>query len=204
VLVIFDCDGVLVDSEEISCGALARRVSALGHPLTTQEVIDRYQGMSWASTVAGLEAEFGRPLPPTFAAEFHAEVDAELAAGVEAVEGVREVLEELGHPACVASSGRPEKMALTLGRTGLLPFFEGRLFSATQVARGKPAPDLFLHAAEQMGFAPVDCLVVEDSPVGIAAAGAAGMRALHYGVDFTDMRLLGDALVHEAQALEGQ
>ena len=177
---IFDCDGVLVDSEEISCGILARRVAALGHPMTTQEVYDRYQGTSWQSTASGLERELGRPLPPAFAADFHAEVDSELAARVEPVEGVRDVLEGLPYPCCVASSGRHEKMATTLGRTGLAAFFEGRIFSSTQVERGKPAPDLFLYTASRLGVVPADCVVVEDSVAGVTAARSAGMIALGY------------------------
>ena len=180
MLVIFDCDGVLVDSEAISCGILARRVTEFGYEITTAQVLERYQGMSWKTTRTALEKVSGRPFPDDFGPAYQAEIDETLARMVEAVPGVREVLNEIPYAICVASSGRHEKMAKTLGRTGLLERFKGRIFSSTEVEHGKPAPDLFLHAAAQMGFDPADCVVVEDSPAGVRAAIAAGMIAFGY------------------------
>jgi HAD superfamily hydrolase (TIGR01509 family) len=180
-LVIFDCDGVLVDSEVIAARVLARELSAVGFPLSAEECIARYTGISMPSMIACIEAEWRRRLPVDFVERVRA-ADAEaFAAELRAVPGAREVLERLAHRKCVASSGRLAKMRLTLTLTGLMPFFEPRhLFSAEMVARGKPAPDLFLLASERMSISPEACVVIEDSHAGVTAALAAGMRALGF------------------------
>jgi HAD superfamily hydrolase (TIGR01509 family) len=174
-LVIFDCDGVLVDTEPASNRVLAALLTEVGLPTTYEEALERYKGRSWASCVKRIEAALGRALPPDFANRYRGRLDREFEGGLEAVPGVRETLDALLTPFCVASSGEHAKMQRTLGTTGLLPYFSGRIFSATDVARGKPAPDLFLHAAATLGFAPPSCAVIEDSPLGIEAARAAGM-----------------------------
>jgi HAD superfamily hydrolase (TIGR01509 family) len=182
-LVIFDCDGVLVDSEPISNRQFVLHLNRAGFPLTLEEAYRDLVGRSMASCEALLAARFGRKLPPGFVAALQADTYAALAAGVEAVPGIESVLDRLeqaGLPYCVASSGEFAKMRTTLGRTGLLCRFEGRMFSATEVARGKPCPDLFLHAAGRMGVAPAACAVVEDSLPGIQAAAAAGMASYGY------------------------
>ena len=180
MLVIFDCDGVLVDSEPISNRILAERLSAIGLPTTTEESIRDYMGRSWASCESLIEQRLGRPLPEDFADGYHEELYAALRSEVEPVAGVVAALDAIAAPVCVASSGSHEKIRTSLGTTGLLARFEGRIFSATDVEHGKPAPDLFLHAATAMGHEPADCVVVEDSPAGVAAGRAAGMTVLGY------------------------
>jgi HAD superfamily hydrolase (TIGR01509 family) len=180
MLVIFDCDGVLVDSEPISNRILARRLTAIGLPTTTAESIRDYMGRSWASCQILIEQRLGRALPAGFADGYHAELYAALRSELEPVAGVAAALEQISAPACVASSGSHEKIRTSLGTTGLLARFEGRIFSASDVEHGKPAPDLFLHAAAAMGHAPADCVVVEDAPAGVAAGRAAGMTVLGY------------------------
>lgn len=179
VLVIFDCDGVLVDSEPISNRLFVEHLNRAGFPFTLEECYRELIGRSMASCEALLVARFGRPLPEGFVAALQADTYAALTAEVEAVPGVSvalDALEAAGVPYCVASSGEFAKMRASLGRTGLLPRFEGRMFSATEVARGKPHPDLFLHAARRMGAQPSDCVVIEDSIPGVQAAVSAGMR----------------------------
>jgi HAD superfamily hydrolase (TIGR01509 family) len=180
-LVIFDCDGVLVDSEVVAARVLARELAAIDFPLTAEECIARYTGISMPSMIACIEADLGRMVPADFAERVRA-ADAEaFKAELRAVPGVRDMLTRLAHPRCVASSGRLAKMRLTLTLTGLMPFFEpSQLFSAEMVAHGKPAPDLFLLASERMGISPERCVVIEDSQAGVVAALAAGMRVLGF------------------------
>jgi HAD superfamily hydrolase (TIGR01509 family) len=204
VLVIFDCDGVLVDSEPLSNQALVDTLAPLGLRLTVEQSMAEFMGRDRRHLHARVAELLGRPLPAAFDADYDRRRDAMFRAALRPVDGIEEALDAIDFPTCVASSADHAKLRLTLGLTGLYERFEGRIFSAFDVARGKPAPDLFLHAAERMRFEAGECVVVEDAPAGIEAARAAGMRALHYGVDFTDMRLLRDALVDEAQALEGQ
>jgi HAD superfamily hydrolase (TIGR01509 family) len=180
MLVIFDCDGVLVDSEPLSNRILAERLTAIGLPTTTEQSMADYMGRSWATCQALIEQRLGRPLPDGFADAYHEELFTALRSEVEPVAGVVAALDAIDAPMCVASSGSHEKIRTSLGTTGLLGRFEGRIFSATEVEHGKPAPDLFLHAAEAMGFAPADCVVVEDAPAGVAAGRAAGMTVLGY------------------------
>ncbi|MGA5816694.1 HAD family hydrolase [Kitasatospora sp. NPDC094028] len=195
-LVIFDCDGVLVDSEVIAVRVVGRLVAELGWPLTEAEVIEKFVGRSEAANHAMLAERLGEEAATVFDKRFrelHAEaVDAELTP----VDGLPQALDAITLPTCVASSGTHEKMRHTLGRTGLYGRFEGRIFSATEVGRGKPAPDLFLHAARSMGVDPAACVVVEDSGPGVTAARAAGMRALGYAGGVTAAeRLAGPGTV---------
>jgi HAD superfamily hydrolase (TIGR01509 family) len=197
-LVIFDCDGVLVDSEPISCRVMAAALTDEGLPTTTEDVYRDFMGRAWPDSLAIIEERLGRPTRNGFTEDFRAARDAALAEEVTAIGGVRDAIgaiEAEGAERCVASSGAHEKIRLTLGTTGLLELFEDRIFSATEVERGKPAPDLFLHAAKSMGFEPERCAVVEDTPVGIAAARAAGMRALAF-VDHAPREALEAAGAH--------
>lgn len=182
---IFDCDGVLVDSEPIAVRVHSAVLTELGWSFSEQDVMERFVGRSTASINEMIEAELGPELTVEAEKRFkrlHAEaVDAELLA----VEGIGEALDGIGLPFCVASSGSHDKMRHTLGRTGLYPRFEGRIFSATQVSRGKPEPDLFLFAAEQMGVRPEACVVVEDSRFGVQAARSAGMRSFGFAGGLT-------------------
>lgn len=177
---IFDCDGVLVDSEPIANRVLYEALIALGLDCDAAETERATRGLSMASVLTWAEARLGRPLPDDFVERVQARTFAAFRAGLEPVPGVAAALERIPIPICVASSGEAEKIRLSLGLTGLLPRFEGRVFSATEVARGKPYPDLFLHAARVMGAAPAACAVVEDSLPGVEAGRAATMTVLAY------------------------
>ncbi len=185
-LVIFDCDGVLVDTEPLSNGLLSEALESLGLFLTVRETRRTFVGLSLLDVIAKIEDMTGLPVPPGWLGELRAREHAAYRRDLEPVPGVRGVLEELvrrARPYCVASSGSVGKMRFTLGATGLLPLVEDVLFSAHMVARGKPFPDLFLHAAAGMGHAPETCAVVEDSVPGVTAALAAGMRVFAYAGD---------------------
>ncbi len=186
-LVIFDCDGVLVDSERIANEVFASVLNeACGFSLTLQDMFTTFVGHSSAQCMAIVEDMMGAPPPAGLAERYRREINAALAARVESVDGVEQVLDDLSVPACVASSGTHDKMRTTLGRTGLLPRFEGRLFSTSDVARPKPHPDVFLHAATRMACAdPGSCLVIEDSPMGVRGGVAAGMTVFGYA-ELTD------------------
>jgi HAD superfamily hydrolase (TIGR01509 family) len=180
-LVIFDCDGVLVDSERLAIKVDVKVLGRLGWEITEAEVIDRFVGVSDAHFKQAIEARIGRKLPDDWEDEVQPLYRAAFAQQLTAVDGVVDALDQITIQNCVASSGTHEKMRYTLGLTGLYDRFDGRIFSATEVPHGKPAPDLFLYAAERMGVHPADCVVVEDSAMGVAAARAAGMRVFAYG-----------------------
>ncbi|MEW2416543.1 HAD family hydrolase [Streptomyces sp. NPDC046866] len=184
-LVIFDCDGVLVDSERIAARVQVALGAELGWPLTEDEVVDRFIGRSHAAIREQIAARLGEDTAAVWAERFEELHREAVDAGLAPVEGLPEALDGLGLPTCVASSGSHDKMRHTLGRTGLHARFAGRIFSATEVPRGKPAPDLFLYAARQMGVDPAACAVVEDSRPGVEAARAAGMRAFGYAGGLT-------------------
>jgi HAD superfamily hydrolase (TIGR01509 family) len=182
-LVIFDCDGVLVDSEPITNAVFAEMLGELGLVMSLDDMYAHFKGHSMAQGIAIMERLLGAPAPADFVDAYRARSRAALAREVRPVRGIERALaglDALGTLTCVASSGEHEKMQITLGKTGLLPRFEGRLFSVTEVARGKPHPDIFLHAAQCMGIAPSTTVVVEDSPVGVRAGAAAGMVVLGY------------------------
>ena len=207
-LVIFDCDGVLVDSERLAVRVEAAVLAELGWPLSQAEVIERFMGRSQAFMLQAIQEQLGGRLPDGWQQRldrgYRAAFDAELTP----VDGVVEALDRIATPTCVASGGSHEMLRHTLGLTGLYQRFEGCIFSASEVAEGKPAPDLFLHAAARMGAEPAACAVVEDSRYGVQAARAAGMRAFGYTggltpperlagprtVLFDDMRRLPDLL----------
>lgn len=184
-LVIFDCDGVLVDSEPLANRALAEAIQELGLAADVASVTARFKGRSLADCIRRIEGDLGGPVPADFLSRLNARTYAAFQGALQAVPGVEDVLARLRLPTCVASSGSHEKMLLTLGLTGLLRHFEGRLFSATEVERGKPAPDLFLHAARSLGVEPGACIVVEDSVPGVLGAAAAGMRVFGFARDET-------------------
>jgi HAD superfamily hydrolase (TIGR01509 family) len=179
-LVIFDCDGVLVDSEKIAVKVDAVVLAGLGWPLAEAEIVERFVGRSYGDMIAEVEAHLGRRLPDGWDAPYrHLYLEA-FEAELTEVDGVTDALDALTLPSCVASSSSHEGLRHSLGLTGLYERFAGRIFSAEEVAHGKPAPDLFLHAARTLGVRPDRCAVVEDSPYGVAAARAAGMRAYGY------------------------
>ncbi|HEV7585777.1 MAG TPA: HAD-IA family hydrolase [Solirubrobacteraceae bacterium] len=206
-LVIFDCDGVLVDSEPISNGVLAALLSAEGMPTTLTEARRAYQGLMLSEVLTRAEAALGHPLPEGWLACFERERAAAFRRELRPVAGAREAVQRIkmaGVPVCVASQGKLAKTELSLQLTGLDDLFPaGTRFSAYSVSRGKPAPDLFLHAARTMGAEAARCVVVEDTPSGVRAAGSAGMPALGYAAD-SDERALSDAgaeIVHSLEEL---
>jgi HAD superfamily hydrolase (TIGR01509 family) len=209
LLVIFDCDGVLVDSEPLANASFSRALKAQGLDWSVEETMRRLMGRSLKSCVEICEAEIGRKLPDDFVEKMQVVTYQSFRdAPLKPIAGVKQAivaLQEAGLDTCVASSGSPEKMRFTLGLTGLWDLFDGRIFSSAQVSRGKPFPDLFLHAALSMNVQPFDCVVIEDSVAGVQAARAAGMRVLAYagepyadrdalaaagGVTFADMKQL--------------
>ena len=192
-LVIYDCDGVLVDSERISVRIDTIVLAELGWPISEAEVVERFVGRSQASMVAEVEAHLGRPLPVDWDAENGPQYRAAFEAELRPVDGILEALDAISIPGCVASSSDHERLRFTLGLVGLYERFAGRIFSATDVARGKPEPDLFLYAAAQCGVEPAHCVVVEDSRWGVQAARAAGMRAVGYAGGLTDAAALSGA-----------
>lgn len=183
-LVIFDCDGVLVESERLAVAVEVRLINELGWTITEADVLDRFVGRSDAHMLAEIERTIGRPVPD-WQDRYERELHQAFHDSLTTVPGIEAALDELTTPTCVASSGTHEKMRITLGITGLHDRFAGRIFSATEVANGKPAPDLFLHAAARSGVPPERCLVVEDSRSGVEAARAAGMRSLGFAGGLT-------------------
>jgi HAD superfamily hydrolase (TIGR01509 family) len=206
-LVIFDCDGVLVDSERLAVRTEREILSALGWPLAESEIIERFVGRSAEYMHREIERELGRPID--WDAEFEPHYREAFERELVPVEGVVAALDRINAPTCVASSGSHAKMRFTLGLTGLLDRFGDRLFSVDEVDHGKPAPDVYLYAAERMRVEPGRCAVVEDSVSGVTAGLAAGMRvfafaggvcdaasvALEGAVVFDDMLTLPDLLL---------
>ena len=179
-LVIFDCDGVLVDSEVISCRVHAEVLTRHGYPISVEQVFDRFLGRSARQANVEIEAELGRSLPDDFHAHLRDHLFQSFATTLEMIPHVDQALAAIMQPVCVASSGSQERMRVTLGRAGLYDIFAPHIFSASQVEHGKPAPDLFLFAAAQMAASPERCLVIEDSVAGIAGALAAGMTVFGF------------------------
>jgi HAD superfamily hydrolase (TIGR01509 family) len=205
-LVIFDCDGVLVDSERLVVRAEAQILTSLGWPMTESEVIDRFVGRSAPYMRGEIERVLGHPID--WETEFEARYREMFERELVAVDGVAEALEQIGVPICVASSGSHEKIRFSLGLTGLLDTFGERIFSVDDVDNGKPAPDVFLYAAKQMQVSPTRCAVIEDSVSGVTAGLSAGMSVFAYAggvtsafklsiegaIVFDDMRLLAAML----------
>jgi HAD superfamily hydrolase (TIGR01509 family) len=179
-LIIFDCDGVLVDSEVISCRAHADVLSRHGYPITPDQVLVRFLGVSEREARLMVEEEIGRKLPDDLEEQVNAATLQSYAADLQAITHVAAAMTSIDLPRCVASSGTPDKIRHGLTCAGLYDLLAPHIFSATQVARGKPAPDLFLFAAEEMKTAPETCLVIEDSIPGVTGARAAGMTVLGF------------------------
>ncbi len=180
-LVVFDCDGVLVDSEAIVIDVEAELLTEGGFPITADEIAERYVGLSYPDMMRGLETRFGRAVPASLSQEVQDRAVEAFEGRLQPVPGMAEVLAGHRGPRCVASSSDPARIDRSLELTGLARHFDpAHLFSATMVANGKPAPDLFLHAADAMGTRPSACLVIEDSPSGVIAALAAGMSVVGF------------------------
>ena len=181
-LIIFDCDGVLVNSEQIANEVFAEvLLQVCGLEFTLEDMFDTFVGHSRAQCMQKIEVILGEPPPPELDQRYQDDINLALKGSVAAIEGVESVLTNLTLPFCVASSGSHDKMKLTLGKTGLIDFFNGNIFSTSEVERGKPHPDIYLHAAATMGgHQPERCLVIEDSPVGVTGAVAAGMKVFGF------------------------
>lgn len=179
-LIIFDCDGVLVDSEVIGSRVVSAAFSENGFSISPEEVSSRYTGISSEIMFADIEARFGKPLPAHFSIDLQRRLLSTFDRELEAIAGIETALQSLQCKICVASSSNLERIRFSLSRVGLIKYFEPYIFSSTQVAHGKPAPDLFLLAANEMQISPRFCWVVEDSVAGVRAAVAAGMNVLGF------------------------
>lgn len=179
-LVVFDCDGVLVDSETIACRIDAEIFTALGFPLDFEDIRRDFVGVSATTMCRTIEERFGRKLPADMPQRLLQAALDSFEAELQPIAGIADTLGRLNGPRCVASSSSPPRIRRSLELTGLLDFFAPHLFSATMVKNGKPAPDLFLHAAQAMGASPARCIVIEDSVPGVTAARAAGMTVLGF------------------------
>ena len=179
-LVIFDCDGVLVDSELITNRVFAGMLNELGIPVSIEDMFDRFVGRSMPQCLEIITQLLGGPVPDGFVDAYYARSRDALKQELKAVPDIEAALSALTMPFCVASSGTHEKMQVTLGVTGLLPRFIGKIYSVTEVARSKPFPDVYLHAARQQGVDPGVCAVIEDTPTGVRAGVAAGMTVYGY------------------------
>lgn len=184
---IFDCDGTLVDSEPWLLEAMLAEGDLYGLPAPARALLDAQRGAPMSRQIATVAAHASTPLPPSFEADVRARMADLFRAHLQPIAGALELVRGLRLPFCVASNGPRQKIELVLGLTGLLPWFEGRVFSAYDLRVWKPAPDLFLHAAQQLGVAPADCAVVEDSASGIAAGLAAGMQVFALGEQPADL-----------------
>lgn len=203
-LVIFDCDGVLVDSERISHSVLHAMLLEMGSTTSMEETITRFMGASMPTCIARIADLLQGPVPEDFQPRFAARTREAFSSSLVEIPGIRSVLRSLASPYCVASNGNRAKVDFTLGHTQLLHLFEGRIFTAEQVSRPKPAPDLFLFAARSLSADPADTVVVEDSPAGIVAAKAAGMRAIGFAAMTSSADLFeagADQVVVDTKAL---
>jgi HAD superfamily hydrolase (TIGR01509 family) len=196
-LVIFDCDGVLVDSEKITIRVLTGMLNRLGLAVVEEDMFKCFVGKSIPQCTAIIGDMLERPAPEEFWSDFHLLIVPAMESSLQPVPGIKEVLDGLALPYCVASNGTHAKMRTTLGITGLLPFFEGKRFCVEDVTRGKPAPDLFLHAAAAFGAPPAACVVVEDTATGVRAGVAAGMTVFGYAA-LTPAEQLLEAGAHAA------
>lgn len=179
-LVVFDCDGVLVDSEMLSAAVLMQMMAEEQLPITPEVFRSDFLGRNFASAARKTEERFGRPLPHDFQLRYRDRLLERIRLELKPMAGIAAVLKALKANYCLATSSSPPRLALSLSVTGLACYFEGRAFTASDVKNGKPAPDLCLHAARMMNADPTACLVIEDSEIGIRAAQAAGMRVWHF------------------------
>jgi HAD superfamily hydrolase (TIGR01509 family) len=204
--VIFDCDGVLVDSERISARVLTQMLGELGLTLSQQDVLEHFVGLSMSHCLDRIGDLLGRAPPAGLVQAYDRRTHAALEREVAPVPGIVEALRRIALPCCVASNGEHAKMRLTLAATGLWAHFAGRVFSADDVDRPKPAPDVYLLAAGRSGVDPADCVVVEDTPTGVAAARAAGMTVFGFGALTPSHRLReagAHAIFDDMRALPG-
>ncbi len=196
-LIIFDCDGVLVDSERIANEAFANLLNdEFGLSLSLDDMFEIFVGHSSHQCIEIIEGMLGKKPPGDLEARYKNEINLALSSSVARVNGIGKAISDITIPYCVASSGSHEKMKLTLGKTNLLQFFENKLYSTSDVSRDKPFPDIYLHAAQNMGIAdPSTCLVVEDSPLGVKGGVNAGMTVFGFS-ELSNAKKLLDAGAH--------
>lgn len=198
-LIIWDCDGCLIDSELLSCGSAASLLRDLGYEISTQAFVERFMGCRANDIFDALEQETGRDFRPFLTFEVAEAARRKLFdAELKPLPFVLEAIEQIGLPVCIASGSEPERLSYSLRLTGLWKRFEGRVYSAHEVERGKPAPDIFLYAAAKCGVSPDRCLVIEDGVHGIHAAHAAGMCVFAFG----GASHMNDSLVAKVKALQ--
>ena len=197
-LIIFDCDGVLVDSERITTKVFSKVLKEeCGLSLTLDILLDRFMGQSSQKCLDIIEELAGVKPPSDLETRYQSAIKAALSKSVTCINGVEQALSDISIPFCVASGGSHEKMRSTLGRTSLLPFFDGKLFSASDVSRGKPYPDVYLYAAKKMDcLEPRKCLVVEDSPLGVEGGVAAGMVVFGFSDLIEEQKLIDSGAHH--------
>ncbi len=203
-LIIFDCDGVLVDSERIANEVFAKILNEeCGFSLNLDDMFEKFVGRSSLQCMELIEELLGKKPPSGLEERYKTEIDLALKSSVTSVKGIKKALSEITIPYCVASSGSYEKMQTTLGKTNLLPFFEGKLHSTSDVSRGKPFPDIYHHAAISMDFPdPTKCLVIEDSPLGVEGGVAAGMTVFGYSELMPRERLIKAGAHHTFDNME--
>lgn len=195
-LIIFDCDGVLVDSELIINTVFSNLLAEIGIHFKIEEMYEHFVGYSFAQCLIKIKALSGKMPPPDFEKKYRQETTSALEKDLLPVYGIKEFIQQLDSPYCVASSGSHKRMQSTLGITGLLPYFKNNIFSVHDVTHGKPHPDVYLYAAKIMGFKPSECIVIEDSPLGVSGGVAAGMIVLGYA-ERTPVYKLEDAGAHQ-------
>jgi HAD superfamily hydrolase (TIGR01509 family) len=181
--IIFDCDGVLVDSEAISSGVLTEMANELGIQITHEEALHNFTGKSLKYCLNYIETKCGQSLPDNFELQFKQQSFEQFALNLQPIEGIHELLNHLTVPFCVASSGPTEKIIRNLTTTNLIQYFEGKIFSSYDIQSWKPEPDIFLHAAKNMGFDVHECIVIEDSSTGIQAAQSGGFDVIGFKND---------------------
>lgn len=203
-LVIFDLDGTLVDSELLCNVALEHQLAESGFTYSATQLLERYRGGKLANIIASLNAELGTSLPVSFEADYREKVNTLFDEQLTANAGVEEVLNTLTVPVCIASSAPREKILRALRVTGLTEYFDvNTLFSAYDIDSWKPEPDLFLHAAKNMRVAPCECVVVEDSMLGLQAAKSADMKRVYYAPEYPEQNTLGAThITHMRQLLD--
>jgi HAD superfamily hydrolase (TIGR01509 family) len=179
-LVIFDCDGVLVDSEQITNSVFAAMLSEIGLPVTLEYISNTFVGQPMTVCVEIIQESLGKPIPDNFVTEFRQRNKKDLSKKLKPIKGIHDVLSQMKTSYCVASNSTREMVQTKLDITGLLPYFEGKIFSVVDVAQGKPHPDIFLYAADKMKVQPQRCVVIEDTPVGVQAGFSAGMKVFGY------------------------
>ncbi len=179
-LVIFDCDGVLIDSELLSAGVLMNMMAEVGLPITPEIFRSDFLGRSFASATQKVEVRFGRSFPPEFQMEYRSRLLTRMRGNLKAMPGVEEVLNAMTVPFCLATGSSPQRLQVSMEESGLGAYFSGKSYTASQVTHGKPAPDLPLYAASRMHCDPEKTLVIEDSEMGLRSALAAGMTVWHF------------------------